>query len=525
MSFPFQFENLQLLHIFWPQLGAILAILYLLGLKIVHYIRLRHIRGPWWAAITRIWMLGALASEDSSNIYIRVNRKYGPLARIGPNHLLLSDPDSIRSILAARSRYTRGPWYDALRIHPHRANLITERDERKHQKLRHQMAAGYNGNDIPSLEPTIDERIHEWLTYIDSFGISTSSSTVKFDIARSLQYLTTDIISHLCFGEPFGFVKTHDDVYGFLATLESRLPIVEKFSVVVELSSLLSALSYIPYFEHYVLPQPTDENGLGKILGISKRVVDTRFEPNSICRTDILGSFLKNGISRKQVESEITISLFAGSDTTASGLRGTLLHIVTNPNVYAKLKAEIDEAVSKGLVSSPTQAHEAAKLPYLQACIKEGLRIFPPITSLRERVVPPEGDTILGRFIPGGTNIGINMAGSLLSDIFGPDPDVFRPERWLEADSTNLAQMERVHELVFGHGATRCLGIRIATMTLNKVFVELLRRYEISVTNPINPWKSRCHGIFFQRDFWIRITQRENDSGHNCSLSLQNNQL
>ncbi|KAJ9280836.1 hypothetical protein DTO021D3_2306 [Paecilomyces variotii] len=422
-------------------------------------------------------MLGALTSEDSSNIYIRVNLKYGPLARIGPNHLLLSDPNSIRTILAARSRYTRGPWYDALRIHPHRANLITERDERKHQKLRHQMAAGYNGNDIPSLEPTIDERIHEWLTYIDSFGISTSSSTVKFDIARSLQYLTTDIISHLCFGEPFGFVKTHDDVYGFLATLESRLPIVEKFSVVVELSSLLSALSYIPYFEHYVLPQPTDENG------------------------------------------------FAGSDTTASGLRGTLLHIVTNPNVYAKLKAEIDEAVSKCLVSSPAQAQEAAKLPYLQACIKEGLRIFPPITSLRERVVPPEGDTILGRFIPGGTNIGINMAGSLLSDIFGPDPDVFRPERWLEADSTNLAQMERVHELVFGHGATRCLGIRIATMTLNKVFVELLRRYEISVTNPINPWKSRCHGIFFQRDFWIRITQRDNDSGRNCSLSLQNNQL
>lgn len=160
MSFPFQLENLQLLHIFWPQLGAILAILYFLWLKIVHYIRLRHIRGPWWAAITRIWMLGALTSEDSSNIYIRVNRKYGsylcfsqkklavfshpqgPLARIGPNHLLLSDPDSIRSILAARSRYTRGPWYDALRIHPHRANLITERDERKHQKLRHQMAAG-----------------------------------------------------------------------------------------------------------------------------------------------------------------------------------------------------------------------------------------------------------------------------------------------------------------------------------------------------------------------------------------------
>ncbi|KAL1847038.1 hypothetical protein Plec18170_008814 [Paecilomyces lecythidis] len=268
-------------------------------------------------------------------------------------------------------------------------------------------------------------------------------------MARSLQYLTTDIISHLCFGDPFGFVKTHGDVYGFLATLESRLPIVENFSVLVELSGLLSMLSYIPYFKHWVLPKPTDEHGLGKILGISKKVVDTRFGPNAISRTDILGSFVKNGVSREQLESEITISLFAGSDTTASGLRGTLLHIITNPNVYTKLKTEIDEAVSKGFLSSPAQAHEATKLPYLQACIKEGLRIFPPITSLRERVVPPEGDTILGNFVPGGTNIGINMAGSLLSSVFGSDPDIFRPERWLEADSTTLAQMERVQDLVF----------------------------------------------------------------------------
>lgn len=127
----------------------------------------------------------------------------------------------------------------------------------------------YSGNDIPSLEPTINERIQEWLAYIDRFGTSTSSSTVKFDVARSLQYLTTDIISHLCFGEPFGFVRIHGDVYGFLTTLESRLPIVEKFSVLVELSSFLSLLSYVPYFRNYFLPQPTDEDGLGKILEVS----------------------------------------------------------------------------------------------------------------------------------------------------------------------------------------------------------------------------------------------------------------
>jgi cytochrome P450 len=118
---------------------------------------------------------------------------------------------------------------------------------------------------------------------------------------------------------------------------------------------------------------------------------------------------------------------------------------------------------------------EAAGLPYLQACIKEGMRIFYPITSLRERVVPPGGDNILGHFIPEGTNIGFNMTGTMRNEVFSPDANVFQPERWLEKDSVKLNRMERVHELVFGHGRTRCLGIKIATMTLNKTIVEVRR--------------------------------------------------
>lgn len=155
-------------------------------------------------------------------------------------------------------------------------------------------------------------------------------------------------------------------------------------------------------------------------------------------------------------------------------MRAILLNIITNPSVYAKLQREIDDAIVRGTVSSPIRNEEAVRLlPYLQACIKEGLRVFPPITALRERVTPPEGDIINGHHVPGGVNIGLNMRGVLLSEVFGPDPDIFRPERWLDQDLENLKKMEKVHELVFGYGFTRCLGIAIATMNLNKVFVEV----------------------------------------------------
>ena len=155
-------------------------------------------------------------------------------------------------------------------------------------------------------------------------------------------------------------------------------------------------------------------------------------------------------------------------------MRATLLHIISNPVIYAKLQREIDAAESNTRISNPVQDLEAKNLPYLQACIKEGLRIFPPITQLRERVTPSGGDTIDGRFIPGGTFIGINARGAQRNqDVYGSDADVFRPERWLRADQEKLKEMEMVHSLIFSYGNSKCLGIPIAMMNLNKIFVQV----------------------------------------------------
>ena len=164
---------------------------------------------------------------------------------------------------------------------------------------------------------------------------------------------------------------------------------------------------------------------------------------------------------------------FAGSDTTATSIRAILLHIITNPIIYKRIQSEIDTHVADNTISCPALEDEVRKLPYLQACIQEGLRIFPPITYLRERVTPPTGDTLNGFFIPGGVNIGFNLPGLLLNQVFAPDPRVFRPERWVDAGPGQRREMERVMELVFGWGSTRCLGIRMANANQSKFFVEV----------------------------------------------------
>lgn len=96
----------------------------------------------------------------------------------------------------------------------------------------------------------------------------------------------------------------------------------------------------------------------------------------------------------------------AGSDTTATGIRTTFLNIISNPQIYARIVKEIDEGIVNGKISSPITDEEAKQLPYLQAIIKEGLRILPPVSGLMDKEVPPEGDIIDGYQVPGGTKIG-----------------------------------------------------------------------------------------------------------------------
>jgi cytochrome P450 len=83
-------------------------------------------------------------------------------------------------------------------------------------------------------------------------------------------------------------------------------------------------------------------------------------------------------------------------------------------------------------------------MPYFQACVREALRMHPAVGQLLERVVPPEGATISGVFLPAGTIVGMNpWVASRDKAVYGTDADVFRPERWIDADDQTMKLMDR----------------------------------------------------------------------------------
>ncbi|KAH8664700.1 cytochrome P450 [Xylariales sp. PMI_506] len=123
------------------------------------------------------------------------------------------------------------------------------------------------------------------------------------------------------------------------------------------------------------------------------------------------------------------VSLCAGADTTATAIRATMLYICTSPPVYGKLQSVIDEAVKVGQISRPISDSDAKGLPYLQAVVKEALRLFPPVGFMPRMSTAGEED-ICGFRIPSGVNVEISIKTALRDkSIYGEDADLFRPER------------------------------------------------------------------------------------------------
>jgi cytochrome P450 len=304
------------------------------------------------------------------------------------------------------------------------------------------------------------------------------------DLARKVQFFTLDVISDVGMGKTFGMLQSDTDIEDYLQSSEEGLRIGN-----LALALGFSWITQAPFIGRFIAPSAEDRKGFGRMMAACFRSVNERLENPIDKRSDMLASFIRHGVVGDDLRSEALEQIVAGSDTTAGGIRCTLLHIITNPRVYTKLQKEIDEAVRDDKVSEDGHgqiAHSQAKhLRYLQAVIREAMRVWPPVANIFSRDIPPGGDTVKvdGKdvFLPGGASIGYSaVAMHHSTKIYGEDAKAFRPERWFEDDKDKLAAMLRANELIFGYGKWQCLGKTVAQMELEKIVFEvcLLARKE-----------------------------------------------
>ncbi|KAK6442792.1 hypothetical protein LTR95_000951 [Oleoguttula sp. CCFEE 5521] len=441
-----------------------LFFLYVLVSITVNYRKLRTFRGPLLAKLSGIWLFWQSCNKNVYEAEKAALKRYGSPARIGPNLLVTDDPDVIRHINAPSSKWSRSTWYEAMKMDPRVDTVFSTRDEKVHSKMKAMEVGAYNGRDVPRLEIDIEDRIKDLIKLVSR------SDGKRMDFAMTARFFTLDVLSTVAFGRKFGFMEANADLWEYDKTSAGFMNVIELTANHPWIHRILAS----SIMQNLAAPRVTDKSGIGPVLAFARKAVSERFENSTDEHKDMLNYFKTKGLSQVQMEAEAYLQIIAGSDSTTTILRSILYTLVGTPSVYTKLSKEIDDAVKAGAISSPVVKYaEARKLRYLDACIWEGIRMYPPIFGLKTKTAPPGGETIKGIYYPGGCDLGMcdeNMMRN--QDTFGPDADLYRPERWLNADHDIYIRYARVVDIVFGAGRFVCLGKHIAMMELYKAFVE-----------------------------------------------------
>lgn len=189
--------------------------------------------------------------------------------------------------------------------------------------------------------------------------------------------------------------------------------------------------------------------------------------------------------------------------------------VLSNPDVYSRLKAEIRGA---GL-SSKVSWQEAQDLPYFQACLMETMRMRPAVGLSMPRYIPPSGATIDGKTYPGGIVASTN-AWVVHRDeaLFGEFPDKFWPERWLKndvkemkkhmyqvRDTINRIEKNLIQCLQFGGGGHLCIGRNLAQFEMNKILPQLIMNFEFELVRPGEPLHSHTTFFVVQSGLEVRV--------------------
>jgi len=202
---------------------------------------------------------------------------------------------------------------------------------------------------------------------------------------------------------------------------------------------------------------------------------------------DVLMTLKHEDGSNRFTADEITgmfISMmFAGHHTTSGTAAWTLIELLRHPGWMEKVVGELDELFADG---SSVSFQALREIPFLDACVKETLRLHPPLVLLLR--VANEDLEVGGFSIAKGELVGATPAVSnRLSDVF-EDAEEFRPERYLEPrfeDTKNPWTW-----IPFGAGKHRCVGAAFAQMQLKAIFSVLLRRFEFELAQPSETYRN-----------------------------------
>ncbi|QRW18329.1 cytochrome P450 family protein [Rhizoctonia solani] len=494
--------------------GALLLAYYLVPYLLDPHDYRRRFSGPLAASLSNWWLSNSTQSGRHSEIIHELHEKYGKFVRIGPNHISIADPNALdasisklfygirhdankeptsQAVYGHSNGLLKSEFYEAFKADPN-GNVFNIRDKAVHTMKRKRIANIFSAQNVQAFEPRVrshvekfcsqlDIRCEEALKGVSGFNWDAKDGRVVLNMCPQFSYIAFDIITQ------------KDSIPAALSLISNKkvadLPVIHMIA-----QGTIGAVALAP---HPPLLQKIllfgapwhipDLIARRDFVEVTKAAVNTRI------------SKVENGTidneNREEIDAEALVTIGAGSDTTSNSLGALCYYIASHPQVkktlqeeplltrslYSSLGAlcyyiashpqvkktlqeELDSVHASADQGEPELAYGLASfeqvknLPYLNACIKEAL--------------------LAGETFNEGSIISVPSYSTNRSNVWGTDPEVYRPERWLDGGSEALNK----YYVPFSTGPRACVGRNLANMNMILISATFFHRYDVELATP-----------------------------------------
>ncbi|EIN09534.1 cytochrome P450 [Punctularia strigosozonata HHB-11173 SS5] len=468
---------------------------------------LQKVPGPLLARWSNLWQAFYTRFGIRYKAIHAVHKTYGPVVRISPNHVSIADMSLLPSIYGqGMAAFNKSPFYDAFLSE--KPSIFSTRDKQEHAQKRRNYSGAFAPKTIRSYTTTVHRFLEELLVKLDKrAALPGEPDKAPIDMLIWSNYLVFDIMSTLAFGTPLGMLEKESDVLqaGSPKGAIENTDVREHYLTVI---GWAPALAYIAR----LIPDPFFQKGSkssDELRDIARMCIKQRLASGSDdAKSDILGHLIaahmeyKNHLDVEELTSEALTLLIAGTDATSNAITAIIHALSVNPRPLAKLREELDEALSPGGLQGPTS--DLNDLPYLNACIHEAIRLHSPTGMGLPRIVPEGGLTYRDYYFPPGTDVSVpTWTMSRDRAAWGEDADVFRPERWIEDPSLTK------YFMAFSSGTRGCLGKSLAILELKMIVATLLQRYDITPQSLVLQTTEKL--MHKPTHDWVRLRRRNVD--------------
>ncbi|DAA74422.1 TPA_exp: putative Cytochrome P450 pisatin demethylase [Trichophyton benhamiae CBS 112371] len=421
----------------------------------INFHPLAHIPGPFLARATHLYSFYFNGILDGK-LYLQIDKLhqiYGPVIRITPDEIHLSNPENYDKIYHVGTPYNKSaPFYDAFGVDK---ATFTTADNNVHRMKRAAFNPFFSRKRVLELEGIVQSKAKTLVR-----RISTALKTCGgIDLHHGFRAISIDVISDYAFDNCYNFLEKEDFGAPFFDMIRGFGPMFWFFQQFPVLRPIL--LGVPPWVAHLTSPSLTrmlqfHQSSREQVVRVKRQVeANEKPERTTIFHQFLNPEFMKEIPTVEQLKDEAYIVVAAAADTTGNAMTIGLYNTVSSPKIYAAVTAELREAFPdpNGDIDFVT----LEKLPYFTGIIKEALRLSFGVAGRLPRVVPESGAEFDGYKVPAGTTVGMSSWTMHRNQDIFPDPDKFDPSRWL--DPKVSAELEK-YLVAFSKGSRACVGMQ-----------------------------------------------------------------